>query len=156
MKEEMYEQLMQEQEKWLGIYRQKRYCSLISPVPLQKGTDQCKHMEPALTVHRLGYPSDQVLFMLHQDLDISMSSIISVCEVCYRAKQVMDPFPLSSHKSKHLGELVHLDLWGPYRVPSSFNETNLEDVQTPGVRRSSRQAQLPVKLNDYVLSSVGE
>ncbi|GJW24922.1 ribonuclease H-like domain-containing protein [Tanacetum coccineum] len=25
---------------------------------------------------------------------------------------------LSSHKSKDLGELVHMDLWGPYRVPS--------------------------------------
>ncbi|GJX72276.1 ribonuclease H-like domain-containing protein [Tanacetum coccineum] len=28
------------------------------------------------------------------------------------------PFPLSDHKSVKLGELVHLDLWGPYKVSS--------------------------------------
>ncbi|GJW54705.1 ribonuclease H-like domain-containing protein [Tanacetum coccineum] len=67
---------------------------------------------------RLGHPSDQVLSVLHQDLDISKSSSISVCEVCYRAKQTRDPFPLSNHKSNSLGELVHLDSYGPYRVPS--------------------------------------
>ncbi|GJX77357.1 ribonuclease H-like domain-containing protein [Tanacetum coccineum] len=33
-----------------------------------------------------------------------------------RAKQTRDPFPLSDHKSKVLGELIHLDLWGPYKV----------------------------------------
>ncbi|GJR61290.1 hypothetical protein Tco_1503452 [Tanacetum coccineum] len=42
---------------------------------------------------RLGHPSDQ-------------------------AKQTREPFPLSEHKSTSLGELVHLDLWGPYRVVS--------------------------------------
>ncbi|GJU46289.1 ribonuclease H-like domain-containing protein [Tanacetum coccineum] len=59
-----------------------------------------------------------VLSVLHNDLKISKSSSVSVCEVCHRAKQTRDHFPLSNHKSKDLGELVHLDLWGPYRVPS--------------------------------------
>nr|GEX58636.1 putative reverse transcriptase, RNA-dependent DNA polymerase, Gag-polypeptide of LTR copia-type [Tanacetum cinerariifolium] len=35
----------------------------------------------------------------------------------------------------------------------NFNENNLEDGQTHGVRRSSRQTKLPIKLNDYVLNS---
>ncbi|GJU89574.1 ribonuclease H-like domain-containing protein [Tanacetum coccineum] len=34
------------------------------------------------------------------------------------AKQIREPFPLSEHKSTILGELVHLDLSGPYRVVS--------------------------------------
>ncbi|GKG08879.1 ribonuclease H-like domain-containing protein, partial [Tanacetum coccineum] len=34
------------------------------------------------------------------------------------AKQTREPFPLSDHKSLVLGELVHLDLWGPYKVAS--------------------------------------
>ncbi|GKC63708.1 ribonuclease H-like domain-containing protein [Tanacetum coccineum] len=34
------------------------------------------------------------------------------------AKQTREPFPLSDHKSLVLGELVHLDLWGPYKVTS--------------------------------------
>ncbi|GJU14498.1 ribonuclease H-like domain-containing protein, partial [Tanacetum coccineum] len=40
-----------------------------------------------------------------------------------KAKQTRDPFPLSSHKSKTLGKLVHLNLWGPYRV-----KTKDEDI----------------------------
>nr|GEU54847.1 hypothetical protein [Tanacetum cinerariifolium] len=35
----------------------------------------------------------------------------------------------------------------------SFNETDLEDVQTPGIRMSSRETKLHVRLNDYVLNS---
>nr|GEX82768.1 hypothetical protein [Tanacetum cinerariifolium] len=34
------------------------------------------------------------------------------------AKQIREPFPLSDHKSVNPGELVHLDLWGPYKVSS--------------------------------------
>ncbi|GKD38577.1 putative RNA-directed DNA polymerase, partial [Tanacetum coccineum] len=35
-----------------------------------------------------------------------------------RAKQTREPFPLSDQKSEKPGELVHLDLWGPYKVSS--------------------------------------
>ncbi|GKB94136.1 hypothetical protein Tco_0980273 [Tanacetum coccineum] len=35
------------------------------------------------------------------------------------AKQTREPFPLSDHVSKSLGDLVHLDLWRPYKVTSS-------------------------------------
>nr|GEY29489.1 hypothetical protein [Tanacetum cinerariifolium] len=35
------------------------------------------------------------------------------------AKQTREPFSLSDHTSKFLGDLVHLDLWGPYKVTSS-------------------------------------
>ncbi|GJU48851.1 putative RNA-directed DNA polymerase [Tanacetum coccineum] len=41
------------------------------------------------------------------------------CEICQKAKQTREPFPLSDHVSSSLGELVHLDLWGPYRISTS-------------------------------------
>ncbi|GJR32846.1 hypothetical protein Tco_1109078, partial [Tanacetum coccineum] len=59
----------------------------------------------------LGHPVDQVLSVLKNDLSISKDTYVPVCEVCHRAKQTKEPFPLSDHKSKTLGELVHLDLW---------------------------------------------
>ncbi|GJU59977.1 ribonuclease H-like domain-containing protein [Tanacetum coccineum] len=62
------------------------------------------------TGSELGHPADQVLAILHNDLKISKSSSVPVCEVCHRAKQTREPFPLSDHKSKNLGDLVHLDL----------------------------------------------
>ncbi|XP_071718028.1 uncharacterized protein [Rutidosis leptorrhynchoides] len=34
------------------------------------------------------------------------------------AKQTREPFPLSENKSVMLGDLLHLDLWGPYKVVS--------------------------------------
>ncbi|KAI3521421.1 hypothetical protein L1887_10887 [Cichorium endivia] len=64
---------------------------------------------------RLGHPSDQVLGVLKNKLSLG-NDRLSLCEVCHKAKQTREPFPLSSHKSSSLGDLVHLDVWGPYRV----------------------------------------
>ncbi|KAJ0558902.1 putative RNA-directed DNA polymerase [Helianthus annuus] len=66
---------------------------------------------------RLGHPSDQVLAVLKGSLKIN-SNEHGPCDVCHRAKQVRVPFPLSEHKSKFVGDLIHLDLWGPYKVSS--------------------------------------
>ncbi|KAJ0683430.1 putative RNA-directed DNA polymerase [Helianthus annuus] len=66
---------------------------------------------------RLGHPSDQVLAVLKQHLNLS-SSEHGPCDVCHRAKQIRVPFSLSEHKTKAVGDLVHLDLWGPYKVTS--------------------------------------
>ncbi|GKD41903.1 hypothetical protein Tco_1266548 [Tanacetum coccineum] len=78
----------------------------------------CFHVSKLLRHNRLGHPADQVLYMLKNDLSISDNSSVPMCEVCKRAKQTREPFPLSDHKSKTLRKLVHLDLWGPYRVHS--------------------------------------
>ncbi|GJU04488.1 ribonuclease H-like domain-containing protein [Tanacetum coccineum] len=78
----------------------------------------CCNMSKILWHNRLGHPADQVLFVLHNDLKISKSSSVHVCEICHMAKQKREPFPLSIHKSKTLGKLIHLDLWAPYIVPS--------------------------------------
>ncbi|GJV12284.1 ribonuclease H-like domain-containing protein, partial [Tanacetum coccineum] len=43
---------------------------------------------------------------------------VSACEICHKAKQTREPFPLSDHKSSKLGDVVHLDVWGPYKVTS--------------------------------------
>ncbi|GJY48457.1 putative RNA-directed DNA polymerase [Tanacetum coccineum] len=76
------------------------------------------HVSKLLWHNRLGHPADQVLSVLKKDLNMSDNTSVPVCEICQRAKQTREPFPLSDHKSKTLGELVHLDLWGPYRVHS--------------------------------------
>ncbi|GJY89782.1 putative RNA-directed DNA polymerase [Tanacetum coccineum] len=68
---------------------------------------------------RLGHPADPVLNVLKDSLNIDKKDNIVCCKICQRAKQTREPFPLSDHKSKSLGDLVHLDLWGPYKVTSS-------------------------------------
>ncbi|GJU85803.1 putative RNA-directed DNA polymerase [Tanacetum coccineum] len=74
------------------------------------------HVSKLLWHNRLGHHADQVLSVLINDLSISDNTSVTMCEVYQRAKQIRDHFPLSDHKSKTVGELVHLDLWGPYRV----------------------------------------
>lgn len=68
--------------------------------------------------NRLGHPSDQVLGILKTKLNIENIASIEPCEVCHKAKQTRESFPLSEHKSSNLGDLVHLDVWGPYKVSS--------------------------------------
>ncbi|GJW92606.1 ribonuclease H-like domain-containing protein [Tanacetum coccineum] len=36
----------------------------------------------------------------------------------YNAKQTRKPFPLSDHKSMFVGDIIHCNVWGPYRVVS--------------------------------------
>ncbi|GJV40276.1 ribonuclease H-like domain-containing protein [Tanacetum coccineum] len=68
---------------------------------------------------RLGHPADPVLNVLKDSLNFNKRDNTGCCEICQRATQTREPFPLSDHKSKNLGDLVHLDLWGPYKVTSS-------------------------------------
>ena len=42
------------------------------------------------------------------------------CEVCQRAQQTHDKFPLSNDKTANIFKLIHYDLWGPYRTSSSW------------------------------------
>ncbi|KAJ0535497.1 putative RNA-directed DNA polymerase [Helianthus annuus] len=66
---------------------------------------------------RLGHPADQILSILKGDLGV-VDIVKNPCETCHRAKQVRVPFPLSEHKTKNVGDLIHLDVWGPYKVTS--------------------------------------
>ncbi|GJX64295.1 ribonuclease H-like domain-containing protein [Tanacetum coccineum] len=89
----------------------------------------CKHFVSNLSVNcyvsttlwhnRLGHAADQVLRFLKDDLKFDHNNhFVTPCDVCHKAKQTREPFPLSDHKSTQIGQLVHLDVWGPYKVTS--------------------------------------
>ncbi|GJY78471.1 putative RNA-directed DNA polymerase, partial [Tanacetum coccineum] len=84
--------------------------------------------------NRLGHPADQVLSVLKDKIDLNGLESSKPCEVYHKAKQTRDPFPLSDHKTSSLGELVQLDVWGPYRVTSregfKFFLTIVDDFST--------------------------
>ncbi|GJW32287.1 ribonuclease H-like domain-containing protein [Tanacetum coccineum] len=62
--------------------------------------------------NRLGHPANQVLKLLKNSLNLSNLDHNSPCEVCHKAKQTRDSFPISDHKSVALGDLIYLDVWG--------------------------------------------
>ena len=50
-------------------------------------------------------------------LNSSISNdLIKQCSICSKARQQRLPFPHSQIHSTHIFELIHIDLWGPYRV----------------------------------------
>ena len=66
---------------------------------------------------RMRHPSLKITQLI-PNIDSSVTGN-KACDVCQRAKQIRDSFPLSSHKASSSFELVHCDLWGPYKTPSS-------------------------------------
>ncbi|GKE52996.1 putative RNA-directed DNA polymerase, partial [Tanacetum coccineum] len=74
-------------------------------------------MSKCLCHNRLGHPPDQVLKILKDKIDLDDLNT-GPCDVCHKAKQTREPFSLSNHKTNKLGDLVHLDVWGPYKIRS--------------------------------------
>ena len=70
-----------------------------------------------LTWHaRLGHLSLSKLLSLNLFSKDVSKDIIKQCMICSKARQHRLPFPHSQIHSSHVFELVHIDLWGPYRV----------------------------------------
>ena len=66
---------------------------------------------------RMGHPSTQIMpFVSGVKIDRNVSN--KVCEICLQAKQTRDVFPVSSNKASEPFDLIHCDIWGPYRVAS--------------------------------------
>nr|GEY47268.1 hypothetical protein [Tanacetum cinerariifolium] len=74
------------------------------------------HVSSELWQCRLGYSGDQVLSILGTKLGFSKNNQRSSYDICHKAKKTRGPFPLSDHKSKLAGDMVHYDVWKPYRV----------------------------------------
>nr|GEX02608.1 ribonuclease H-like domain-containing protein [Tanacetum cinerariifolium] len=80
-----------------------------------------KYTVSLLSVHKLikdSHPTNQVLKLLKGSLNLSNIDHEGPCEVCHKAKQTRDSFPLSESKSNFFGQLMHLDVWDPYKVIS--------------------------------------
>ena len=68
---------------------------------------------------RLGHPSLSVLSSLKLCSISNKSVAPSPCDTCFRAKQTREVFYDSSNKTTECFELIHCDVWGPYRTRSS-------------------------------------
>ena len=77
------------------------------------------------------------------------------CDICIRAKQSRDSFPLSINKTREVFELVHCDLWGPYWTPalcgSRYFLTILDDFsQTLWIYLLPDKTKAPTTLQNFV------
>ncbi|XP_075092381.1 uncharacterized protein LOC142172615 [Nicotiana tabacum] len=67
---------------------------------------------------RLGHVSATVLKKLFSTNAQDISAKIYLCTTCPCAKQTRQPFPISSIKTAASFELVDIDVWGPYKIPT--------------------------------------
>ena len=65
---------------------------------------------------RLGHPSNKIVGLLPV---VSSKTGNKACDICFRAKQTREVFPVSDNKTSAIFELIHCDVWGLYRVPAS-------------------------------------
>jgi hypothetical protein len=69
---------------------------------------------------RLGHPSWKTTRLVSSCDGSRVSELQNkVCDTCQRAKQTREKFPLNNHKASNTFDLIHCDLWGAYRTPSS-------------------------------------
>jgi len=81
-----------------------------------------KKSDKALWHMRLGHPSPKVLSSVLttlEDFDSCSSDLKTICDVCVRAKQTRSSFSESFNKAEECFSLIHCDVWGPYKLPSS-------------------------------------
>lgn len=55
------------------------------------------------------------LKVLFPSVDVNKFKDTNFCTICPAAKQTRRPFPSSSLKITHSFQLLHIDVWGPYR-----------------------------------------
>ncbi|XP_075092017.1 uncharacterized protein LOC107793056 [Nicotiana tabacum] len=120
---------------------------------------------------RLGHVSTTVFKKLLSEKIQDMSARIDLYSIFPCAKQTRHPFLVSSIRTTASFELVHMDLWGPYKVPTMDEviqpttqqisiiqpsivqtpqtaPTNLSDQ--PDIRKSGRGKKSPIWMKDFV------
>jgi hypothetical protein len=65
---------------------------------------------------RLGHPSNKASSLF--SFLANKTCISSTCSICPLAKLTRKPFPLSTTRSESCFDLIHIDIWGGYHVPS--------------------------------------
>ena len=95
-------------------------CVCLSGCTVRRGLRVKGAEDKALWHHRLGHPSFGVLSCLPFVSCVSNhSDKFGGCDICFKSKQTRGVFSKSYNKASVPFELIHVDLWGPYREPAS-------------------------------------
>ncbi|KAE8733468.1 hypothetical protein F3Y22_tig00001120pilonHSYRG00022 [Hibiscus syriacus] len=73
--------------------------------------------------NRLGHPSLHVMNLLKDVLALKNVKMKDSCQIFPLAKQQRLPFPVSCSHTTRLFELIHCDIWGPYKHKTYFGQT---------------------------------
>lgn len=102
---------------------------------------------------RMGHASAKVLQMLPVQFT---NKVLDICDSCFLGKQSRCSFPQKASQRTYLFDLVHTDLWGPYRFKTQDNcnmfLTLVEDKsRTTWVYLLSDKAAVLLLINQFVM-----
>nr|GEU53100.1 ribonuclease H-like domain-containing protein [Tanacetum cinerariifolium] len=69
----------------------------------------------------------KVMTSLKNDIVFENTTDDKYCEMFQKAKQTKEPFSLDDHSTNSLGEVIHLDLWGPIKVTTKKKTKTTRD-----------------------------
>lgn len=70
---------------------------------------------------RLGHVPFSQLKLIQPSCNAQSEVTDSICQICPKAKQTRNSFPVNSIKTSAAFELLHVDVWGPYKVKNHNN-----------------------------------
>ncbi|GAA0175078.1 hypothetical protein LIER_41841 [Lithospermum erythrorhizon] len=74
--------------------------------------------DPVVWHRRLGHPSAKVVSTLPFNFSLN-NVLVEPCDIYFQAKETRDLFPSSDNKACRSFDLVHFDVWGPYKTRST-------------------------------------
>lgn len=114
--------LIQDHMQMIGKGRQIGHLYLLEPPLSVPSSAYCLSSSRTRLWHsRLGHPSFSRMHLLNHVLEFPPSSkehSTMHCKVCHQAKQRKLAFPPNSTLANQPFELVHLDIWGPFSIPT--------------------------------------
>lgn len=67
---------------------------------------------------RLGYVPLDTMKKISMFSNMKLLSCLEHCTICLLAKYSRLPFPNSISKRAHFEDIIHCDVWGPFKVPT--------------------------------------
>jgi Integrase core domain/GAG-pre-integrase domain len=101
----------------IGVGEHKNGIYYYHPVASALVNHAKKNEDHVLWHRRMGHPSS-VITSLISGVPSGTGDSKEVCEICLKAKQIRDAFSISLNKAEKPFDLIHCDLWGPYRTTS--------------------------------------
>ncbi|KAK2982173.1 hypothetical protein RJ640_029076 [Escallonia rubra] len=102
----------------IGVGRERNGLYYLEPIKGGKALTARNTISANMWHLRLAHLSVNRISLI-PDLSVSFDcKKTSFCDVCYKAKQTSLSFPLSMNKTQHVFDLIHCDIWGPYKTKS--------------------------------------
>ncbi|KAK3012143.1 hypothetical protein RJ639_012142 [Escallonia herrerae] len=104
--------------KPIGVGRVRNGLYHLEPMRAGKALLSKGHNTADLWHRRLGHlPMNRISLVSNLPVTFNSPKLL-FCDACCKARQTRLPFPHSKNKSIHNFDLVHCDIWGPYRTKS--------------------------------------